>query len=159
MSYQPTSSFSQPSPLSSSVSSLRSSVFLLSSCNDILTQSTNDLPRLRNVLSQTRHFELTPAYKLQQAQESLASELAPAIEQLLSRVERECEKVERKEEGARARAELLSGRIGNGGRDEVSKRAAPKRSARQSMAAGAGGEKALRFVLRIAIFHSRLIGC
>lgn len=150
MSYQPTATFSsQSTPLSSSVASLQSSLSLLTSSINILDAGTKDLPRLSKTLTQTRHFELTPAFKLTQAQESLASELEPAIEKLLARVETECERLERREEGYRARSELLAGRLEGAkfGRNE-SAGGSSGSAVRTSLIQGGGngnGEMALRY--------------
>ncbi|CZR58845.1 related to mitotic spindle biogenesis protein Spc19 [Phialocephala subalpina] len=97
--------------LSASVTSLRSSLTLLDSSISILDSGISDFPRLKKVLSSTRHFELTPSTTLSAAQQSLASELAPAISTLLSRAETYISKLERKQQNLIARSELLSGRL------------------------------------------------
>ncbi|KAH7333139.1 DASH complex subunit Spc19 [Rhexocercosporidium sp. MPI-PUGE-AT-0058] len=103
------------SSLSSSVASLRSSLSLLDSSISILDSGISDFPRLKKVLSSTRHFELTPHSTLQSAQSSLASELAPAISTLLTRAEIYISKLERKQNNLIARSELLEGRLEGAG--------------------------------------------
>ncbi|EPE32047.1 hypothetical protein GLAREA_12129 [Glarea lozoyensis ATCC 20868] len=101
------------SSLSASVSSLRSSLSLLDSSISILDAGISDFPRLKKVLSSTRHFELTPSTTLTTAQASLAAELAPAITTLLGRCESHIGKLERREGALIARSELLEGRLSN----------------------------------------------
>jgi len=103
---------SQTASLGTALSSLRTTTHLLSSSLSILDEGTSDLPRLTRVLQQTRHFELLPSSTLQTAQESVLSELTPEIEGLIARVEAQVEKLERREQGVRARWELQEGRLG-----------------------------------------------
>lgn len=98
--------------LSSALTSLRTSTDLLSSSISILDSGISDLPRLSKVLSQTRHFELLPSSTLHTAQENVLAELTPEIESLLSRVESQVERLERREQGLRAKWELQEGRLG-----------------------------------------------
>lgn len=100
------------SPLAPSLASLRTSTALLSSSLDILSNATKDMPRLRTVLSQTRHFELAPASELASAQAGVMAEIKPEIERLLERVEKIVEGRERREEWLRARWALGEGRLG-----------------------------------------------
>lgn len=72
---------------------------------------------MKTVLSSTRHYELIPSTTLKAAHESLHGELGPAIEELLRRVEAEVGiggRLERREEGLRARYGLLEGRMDEG---------------------------------------------
>ncbi|TVY57117.1 DASH complex subunit SPC19 [Lachnellula cervina] len=130
--------------LSSSVSSLRSSLSLLDSSISILDSGISDFPRLKKVLGSTRHFELTPSTTLHTAQQSLATELAPAIATLLSRCEMHVSKLERREAALVARCELLEGRLE--GREEGlrKKRSVEKMMQGGASGSGAGEEKALR---------------
>ncbi|KFX94892.1 hypothetical protein V490_04107, partial [Pseudogymnoascus sp. VKM F-3557] len=57
------------------------------------------------------HFELTPSPSLALAQHSLATELAPAITTLLNRAETHLDRLERREQALRAKAELQAGRL------------------------------------------------
>ncbi|PQE06207.1 DASH complex subunit spc19 protein [Rutstroemia sp. NJR-2017a BBW] len=98
--------------LSSSVASLRSSLTTLDNSISILDAGISDFPRLKTVLSATRHFELTPQSHLLQAQKSLSEELSPAIETLLARTEAHISRLQRREEGLIARGDLLEGRLG-----------------------------------------------
>lgn len=118
--------------LSASVSSLKSSLNLLDSSISILDQGISDFPRLSTVLTTTRHFELTPSHSLTLAQQSLASELSPAISTLLNRVESHLDRLERREQALIARAELNEGRL-------AQKSGANSRSA--SRAGGRGVER------------------
>ncbi|KAA8564781.1 hypothetical protein MFRU_008g03780 [Monilinia fructicola] len=97
--------------LSSSVASLRSSLSTLDNSISILDSGISDFPRLKSVLSTTRHFELTPSTTLHAAQRSLAEELEPAIETLLTRSESLISRLQRREEQLIARSQLLSGRL------------------------------------------------
>ncbi|OBT77712.1 hypothetical protein VF21_03825 [Pseudogymnoascus sp. 05NY08] len=109
------STTSSASSLSASVQSLKSSLQLLDSSISILDQGISDFPRLSTVLSSTRHFELTPSPSLALAQHSLATELAPAITTLLTRAETHLDRLERREQALRAKAELQAGRLGQRG--------------------------------------------
>lgn len=100
--------------LADSVLALRQSVSTLSSSLSILSTGISDFPRMKTVLSSTRHYELIPSTTLKAAHESLHGELGPAIEELLRRVEAEVGvggRLERREEGLRARYGLLEGRM------------------------------------------------
>ncbi|PVH70124.1 DASH complex, subunit Spc19 [Cadophora sp. DSE1049] len=138
------------SSLSASVASLRSSLTLLDSSISILDSGISDFPRLQKVLSSTRHFELTPHTTLQTAQSSLASELAPAINTLLTRAEIYISKLERKQNNLIARSELLEGRLEGAGESArgLRKQRSLDKLAKGRMGGGkgngAGEEKALR---------------
>lgn len=97
--------------LSSSVNSLRTSLSLLDSSISILASGTADFPRIKTILSSTRHFELTPSSTLSAAQKSLAAEIQPALMTLLSRAETYIARLERKQESLLARSELLENRL------------------------------------------------
>ncbi|KAL3420460.1 mitotic spindle biogenesis protein [Phlyctema vagabunda] len=97
--------------LSSSVTALRSSLSLLDSSITILDHGISDFPRMRKVLTSTRHFELLPQSTLQTAQQTLAAELTPAITKLLSRSEAHIAKMERREGALIAKSELQQGRL------------------------------------------------
>lgn len=103
---------STSSLLEASLASLRTSTDLLGSSLSILDSGISDLPRLSRVLTQTRHFELVPSSTLTSAQEAVLSELAPEVESLIARVEAHVEKLERREQGLRAKWDLQEGRLG-----------------------------------------------
>ncbi|RDL35920.1 uncharacterized protein BP5553_06532 [Venustampulla echinocandica] len=135
------------STLASSVSSLRSSLTLLDSSISILDSGISDFPRLKTVLSSTRHFELTPQTTLQSAQQSLAAELSPAITTLLQRCESHVAKLERREGSLIARAELLEGRLTDPGEGLRKKRSLERILAGKASGSTAGKgmeEKVLR---------------
>jgi len=143
MATQSTTSQSAAS-LAASVTSLRSSLTLLDSSISILDAGIADFPRLKTVLSSTRHFELTPQSTLSTAQANLASELAPAIETLLSRTELYIAKMERKQHNLVARSELLEGRLEGGADNTTSKDGLrKKRSFELKGKGGAGNEEKL----------------
>ena len=100
------------SQLQPSLASLQQSTALLGNSLSILDAGTRDFPRLTRVLSQTRHFELTPSSSLASAQQEVLSELEPEIERLLARVESVIERREGREEWLRARWALGEGRLG-----------------------------------------------
>jgi len=100
--------------LTGALTSLRTSTYTLSSTLSMLDTGIADLPRLSHVLSQTRHFELLPLSTLQTAQQGVIDELAPEVERLISRVEAYVERLEVRERGLRARAELQEGRLADG---------------------------------------------
>jgi len=127
--------------LSASVTSLRSSLTLLDSSISILDAGVADFPRLKKVLSSTRHFELTPSSSLTSAQQSLASELEPAIETLLQRSEMYVAKMERRQQALVARSELLEGRLEGGEGGGLRKKRSLERLVKT---AGKGDEKVLR---------------
>ena len=105
-----------------------------------------------NIRSNYQHFELTPHHTLQTAQQSLASELEPAIITLLQRAELYLAKLERKQESLRARSDLLEGRVegnrDNGKREELRKKRSLDKLARGSGFGKGSEEKALRYVKR-----------
>jgi len=94
---------------------------------------------------------LTTHHNLQTAQQSLASELEPAISTLLQRSELYIAKLERKQESLRARSELLEGRLEGDGeigkRDELRKKRSLDKLVRNSSLGKGSEEKALRYVL------------
>lgn len=105
--------------LGPAISSLRASLTLLDSSISILDEGVSDFPRLRKVLQTQRHFELLPETNLKAAQQSLAEEVSPAIEQLLSTAESYINQLGRKEQSLKARYELLEGRLEAGQRKEA----------------------------------------
>ncbi|KAK5163360.1 DASH complex subunit spc19 [Saxophila tyrrhenica] len=102
---------STSSALAGSVSSLRSSMHLLDSSISILDSGVADYPRLARVLQRTRHFELVSEPSLLAAQEGLLSEIQPEVDTLLGRVETYLDRLERREKGLIAKAELQEGRL------------------------------------------------
>lgn len=105
--------------LGPAISSLRASLTLMDSSISILDEGVSDFPRLRKVLQTQRHFELLPETKLKAAQQSLAEEISPAVEQLLSTAEGYVNQLARKEQSLKARYDLIEGRIGAGERKEA----------------------------------------
>lgn len=97
--------------LGPAVSSLQTSLTLLDSSISILHEGVADFPRLCKVLHTQQHFELVPEARLKAAQQALANEIAPAVEQLLSTAEAHVKQLGRKEQSLRARSELLEGRL------------------------------------------------
>lgn len=104
-----------------------------------------------NIRSYYQHFELTPHHTLQAAQQSLASELEPAISTLLQRAEGYLAKLERKQESLRARSDLLEGRLegnrDNGKKEELRKKRSLDKLVRSSGFGKGSEEKALRYVI------------
>ncbi|RDW61491.1 hypothetical protein BP5796_11383 [Coleophoma crateriformis] len=130
--------------LAASVTALRSSLSLLDSSITILDSGINDFPRMKKVLSSTRHFELLPQSTLQTAQATLAAELTPAIATLLNRSEAHVAKMQRREQALIAKAELQEGRLEQGGsRGEGLKRkkSLEGRIAKVARTGGIGGEE------------------
>ena len=99
------------STLGPAVQSLSSSLQLLTSATNILDSGVADYPRLTRVLSTQQHFELLPEPQLRAAQQSLVDEIAPVISQLLGTAEKYVDELGRREEGLKARYELLTGRL------------------------------------------------
>ncbi|KAF2967716.1 hypothetical protein GQX73_g5849 [Xylaria multiplex] len=95
------------------VAALRTSLSFLESSVTTLESGVSDFPRLINVLKTARHYELIPQTTLQTAEASLRSELAPAITTLLDRADAHIDRVDRRIESLRARAELQQGRLDN----------------------------------------------
>ncbi|KFZ07515.1 hypothetical protein V502_09857, partial [Pseudogymnoascus sp. VKM F-4520 (FW-2644)] len=92
------------------------------------------------------HFELTPSPSLALAQHSLATELAPAITTLLTRAETHLDRLERREQALRAKAELQAGRLGQrsgaSGASAAGGRTTPGGKGNGGGGAGEGGKEA-----------------
>ncbi|KAE8147544.1 putative mitotic spindle biogenesis protein Spc19 [Aspergillus avenaceus] len=97
--------------LSNSVTSLSSSLQILDSSISTLDDGVNDFPRLCKVLQTTRHFELLPEPTVHEAQQSLLDEITPSIAHLLTLSQNYVEKLSRREQALRAKAELQEGRM------------------------------------------------
>ncbi|KAI1857773.1 uncharacterized protein JN550_013036 [Neoarthrinium moseri] len=93
------------------VSALRNSLSHLESSVDILGTGVTDFPRLVQVLKTVRHYELIPQPTLAAAEASLRDEIGPAISILLDRADGHIDRVERRIESLKARAELQQGRL------------------------------------------------
>lgn len=65
-------------------------------------------------ISALQHFELLPKSTLSTAQSSLLASLTPEISALLSRVESQLDRLERREQALIARGDLLNGRLSHG---------------------------------------------
>ncbi|KAH9895334.1 DASH complex subunit Spc19 [Xylariomycetidae sp. FL2044] len=100
------------------VSSLRTSLSFLESSVDTLGSGVSDFPRLINVLKSVRHYELIPQPSLAAAEHSLRSEIGPAISVLLDRADAHIDRVDRRVEALKARAELQAGRLVAGHDDD-----------------------------------------
>ncbi|KAI8953445.1 DASH complex subunit Spc19 [Xylaria longipes] len=99
------------------VAALRTSLSFLESSVTTLENGVSDFPRLVSVLKTARHYELIPQSTLQTAEASLRSELAPAISTLLDRADAHIDRVGRRIESLKARAELQQGRMNNDGNE------------------------------------------
>jgi len=130
--------------LGPAVSSLRASLALLDSSISILDEGVSDFPRLRKVLQTQQHFELVPETTLKAAQQSLADEISPAIEQLLSTAESHLNQLARKEQSLKARHELLEGRLSSQKSSELAQSGRYRGSATAGRAAGLPDAKALQ---------------
>ncbi|KAI1749322.1 DASH complex subunit Spc19 [Xylaria castorea] len=95
------------------VAALRTSLSFLESSVATLESGVSDFPRLVSVLKTARHYELIPQSTLQTAEASLRSDLAPAISTLLDRADAHIDRVDRRVESLKARAELQQGRLIN----------------------------------------------
>lgn len=130
--------------LGPAVSSLSSSLALLESSISILDDGVSDFPRLCKVLQTQQHFELLPEPTLREAQQSLLDEITPAIRQLLSTAEDYVGQLSRKEEGLKARHELLEGRLSHSGRNSsLGTSSQPLKRANASSPAGLSQAKLL----------------
>ncbi|KAI1348876.1 DASH complex subunit Spc19 [Xylaria sp. FL0043] len=116
------------------VAALRTSLSFLESSVNTLDSGVSDFPRLVNVLKTARHYELIPQTTLQAAEASLRSELSPAITTLLDRADAHIDRLDRRIESLRARAELQQGRLDN---DNTSSRTS--RNAKNSSTSSRGG--------------------
>ncbi|KAM5475893.1 DASH complex subunit spc19 [Microsporum audouinii] len=132
------------SALSSSVSSLRASLQLLESSIDILDEGVNDFPRLCKVLQSTRHFELLPEPTLKEAQQAIVDEITPSISHLITLASNHTDKLARRQEALKAKAELQKGRLYHEPRPSSSGSMHHERKGvySASMAGGAAGGKA-----------------
>ena len=59
-----------------------------------------------------QHYELLPESTLQSAQAALLATIGPELQALLGRVENHLERMARREQALKAKAELLAGRLG-----------------------------------------------
>lgn len=114
--------------LAPAVASLQASLTLLESSVSVLDEGVSDFPRMRKVLQTQQHFELVPESTLRAAQQSLADEISPAIQQLLSTAESYVDQLSRKEQGLKARYELIEGRLGSE-RNSTTRQSQKQRSA------------------------------
>ncbi|KAK8123038.1 hypothetical protein PG984_011708 [Apiospora sp. TS-2023a] len=97
------------------VSALRGSLSHLEGSVSTLGTGVADFPRLVNVLKTVRHYELIPQPTLAAAEASLRDEIGPAIAILLDRADSHIDRVERRIESLKARAELQQGRLASSG--------------------------------------------
>ncbi|KAL8806634.1 MAG: hypothetical protein Q9200_004960 [Gallowayella weberi] len=132
-------------PLADCVSSLRSSNHLLGNSISILDSGVNDFPRLAKVLQTTKHFELLPSSALSAAQSQLLSSLVPEFNGLLSRVETNLDRLERREQALIARWELLEGRLSMSGEDGETIRRDGGLGRKSLAGEGDGSREALKF--------------
>ncbi|KAL1894867.1 DASH complex subunit spc19 [Sporothrix stenoceras] len=106
------------------VASLRTSLAYLESSVATLAQETTgspngggstgavaDMPRLASVLKTVRHYELVPQPTLAAAEQSLQSEIGPAVAQLLDRASHQLARQARRIDTLQARAALQAGRL------------------------------------------------
>ncbi|KAI0808715.1 DASH complex subunit Spc19 [Xylaria sp. FL0064] len=129
------------------VAALRTSLSFLESSVNTLDSGVSDFPRLVNVLKTARHYELIPQTTLQAAEASLRSELSPAITTLLDRADAHIDRVDRRIESLRARAELQQGRLDNDGSSSRTSRN-PRANAKNSSAQLDGNAKLRAHVLK-----------
>ncbi|KAK8074573.1 hypothetical protein PG997_009236 [Apiospora hydei] len=97
------------------VSALRGSLSHLEGSVSTLGTGVADFPRLVGVLKTVRHYELIPQPTLAAAEASLRDEIGPAISILLDRADSHIDRVERRIESLKARAELQQGRLASSG--------------------------------------------
>ncbi|KAI4592098.1 hypothetical protein KJ359_011890 [Pestalotiopsis sp. 9143b] len=93
------------------VAALRGSLSHLESSVETLGNGVADFPRLISVLKTVRHYELIPQPTLAAAEASLRDEIGPAITTLLDRADSHIDRVERRIESLKARADLQQGRL------------------------------------------------
>ncbi|KAK8104415.1 uncharacterized protein PG998_011448 [Apiospora kogelbergensis] len=93
------------------VNALRGSLSHLEGSVSTLGAGVADFPRLANVLKTVRHYELIPQPTLAAAESSLRDEIGPAISILLDRADTHIDRVERRIESLKARADLQQGRL------------------------------------------------
>lgn len=74
------------------------------------------------MFSYNQHFELVSEPSLHQAQQTLLSSLEPELDNLLARVEAHLEKLARREQSLRAKAELQEGRLSNASRPSAGRK-------------------------------------
>lgn len=72
-----------------------------------------------------KHFELIPETQLKEAQSALVSEIQPEIENLLDRVDKHLDKLERREKSLIAKCELQQGRLSSAVTQPTSGRRVP----------------------------------
>lgn len=116
------------------VASLRNSLaYLESSVATLAAETTNssngggstgavaDMPRLASVLKTVRHYELVPQPTLAAAEQSLQSEIGPAVAQLLDRASHQLARQARRIDTLQARAALQAGRLEGDGPEPQAK--------------------------------------
>lgn len=121
------------------VTSLRSALSFLSSSVSTLETGVSDFPRLATVLKTVRHYELIPQPTLAAAEASLRDEIGPAITVLLDRADAHIDRLERRIESLKARAELQHGRLA-----EAPDEGTAKSRKRSRGKIGAGGPRSKR---------------
>ncbi|KAB8075383.1 DASH complex subunit Spc19 [Aspergillus leporis] len=126
--------------LSASVTSLQSSLQILDSSISTLEAGVSDFPRLCKVLQTTRHFELLPEPTVREAQQSLLDEITPSIAHLLSLASNHVEKLSRREQALRAKAELQGGRLNSNDSRQPSSRSQSASGDRQRGSAAKAAE-------------------
>ncbi|KAK9418982.1 putative DASH complex subunit SPC19 [Seiridium unicorne] len=122
------------------VAALRGSLSHLESSVETLGNGVSDFPRLISVLKAVRHYELIPQPTLAAAETSLRDEIGPAITVLLDRADSHIDRVERRIESFKARAELQQGRL----TETTDSRDASSGRSKSSTAQKLGGEAKLR---------------
>ncbi|EPQ25924.1 uncharacterized protein PFL1_06598 [Pseudozyma flocculosa PF-1] len=112
--YPPSSAAQQSSILSSlhsCVASTQRSVDCLGDSIEILSQATEDFPRLKVVLSNRRYHDLLSERDIHQARSHISSEVLPHINQLVTLASSELEKLERKAQALRNKTAAQEARL------------------------------------------------
>ncbi|KAK2734260.1 hypothetical protein FQN57_001721 [Myotisia sp. PD_48] len=144
--------------LSASVASLQSSLQLLESSIETLDEGVNDFPRLCKVLQCTRllkgnsadldiyqHFELLPEPTLKEAQQAILDEITPSITHLLTLASNHVDKLARRQETLKAKAELQEGRLYQEPRPSSAAKIRDDRKAYSTPSMSIRGSKAAEF--------------
>ncbi|KAK6456270.1 DASH complex subunit Spc19 [Scheffersomyces xylosifermentans] len=105
--------------LANCIASLRESVNLLDDSLNILNQTTQDIPRIKNVLLTKRVFGLIPESDLNNAKQNFQIEVEPQVNSLMSRIDKSLQVLHRKHTKLQNRYELQSVRLSSSKRDSL----------------------------------------
>lgn len=99
--------------LSNCINSLSASVALLDDSLRAIDNATNDIPRLKKVLSTNKVFGLVPELDLESAKRNIQNEVQPQVDALVLKIEKELNKLKRKKTNLASKVDLQQVRLEN----------------------------------------------